>query len=214
MRFRRSHYSHLNLLDYDAYIDEPQNYKGKWKEVFSNNNELEIEIGCGKGKFIIEHALRNPNKNYIAIEKVDVILALCGEKIKELGLKNIKILNYDANKLEEIFEKGEVSKIYLNFSDPWPKNKHQKRRLTHSKLLNVYYNFLKDESYIEFKTDNRNLFEFSINEFIINENYNLESVSLDLHRDEDLSKDIITTEYEDKFKNMGNEIYKLVSKKV
>ncbi len=191
------------------FIDNPREYKGKWHELFNNNNPIYIEIGMGKGKFIIEHAKRNKDINYIGIEKYDSVLIQGVEKAAVEKLENIYFLNVDAINLNEYFETGEVDKIFLNFSDPWPKNRHAKRRLTSEAFLKVYETILNKKGDIEFKTDNIGLFEFSVVEFN-RVGYSFLEFSCDLHRNGD---DIITTEYEDKFMSKGNPIYYIKIKK-
>ncbi len=184
-------------------ILNPKDHKGKWNTLFKNDNPIYLEIGMGKGKFLLEHAKTNPNINYIGLEKFDSVIVQAVEKIYPCNLNNILLLNVDAEELLDIFDENEISKIFLNFSDPWPKNRHEKRRLSHANFLNRYQKILKGD--IEMKTDNRELFEFSLMSF--NENkWKFEELSLDLHhRNED--EKIITTEYEDRFTSKGNVIY-------
>ena len=190
-------------------ILNPKDYKGKWNTLFKNDNPIYLEIGMGKGKFLLEHAKTNPNINYIGLEKFDSVIVQAVEKIYPCNLNNILLLNVDAEELLDIFDENEISKIFLNFSDPWPKNRHEKRRLSHANFLNRYQKILKGD--IEMKTDNRELFEFSLISF--NENkWKFEDLSLDLHhRNED--EKIITTEYEDRFTSKGNVIYFVKIKK-
>ena len=189
------------------YINEPLNYKGKWNQLFNNSNPIHIEIGCGKGQFISTLAKLNPNINYIAIEKYDSVLLRCLEKVIDSDLNNLKLITFDASDLRELFSDKEISRIYLNFSDPWPKSHHAKRRLTSSIFLNIYKYILKEDGEIFFKTDNRKLFEFSLESFNEN-NYKLSNISLDLHNDLEKYKDNITTEFEDKWSKLGP-IYRL-----
>ena len=185
----------------DIVIFEPEKMKGKWNDLFGNDNPIYLEIGMGKGKFIRENALRNQNINYIGCE---LSTSMCYKSAKEVNnIDNLKILNYDAFKLEEVFDKGEISKIYLTFSDPWPKARHEKRRLTTDNVLNIYKNILITNGEIEFKTDNRLLFEYSVIQFT-NNNFEILELSLDLHNSKE---DIITTEYEEKFMAKGQVIY-------
>ena len=190
---------HPNIVCKDANA-----YLGKWKSYFKNDNPIYVEIGMGKGKFLIENALRNPIINYIGIEKEIAIVYKALNKVLEVnekGIDNLVIINYDAANILDIFEMNEVDKIYLNFSDPWPKTRHEKRRLTSPLIFNNILKILKGD--LEFKTDNRHLFEYSIMQF--NKiGLNIEELSLDLHADKD---DVITTEYEDKFINMNQNIY-------
>ncbi len=185
----------------DVVVFNPESNKGKWHNLFKNNNPIYLEIGMGKGKFIREHARRNPDINYIGCE---LSTSMCYKSAKEVdNLNNLKILNYDAFKLEDVFESGEIDKIYLTFSDPWPKARHEKRRLTTDNVLNIYKKLLSNDGIIEFKTDNRELFEYSVIQFT-NNNFEILELSLDLHKTSD---DIITTEYEEKFMAKGQVIY-------
>lgn len=210
MRLRKIKNAQERLQDkLGLFIPNPEEYKGAWQKKFGNKNPIYIEIGMGKGKFIIEHAKRNKNINYIGIEKYDSVLIKGVEKASVEGLDNIHFLNVDAIKLRDYFKKGEVDKIFLNFSDPWPKTRHAKRRLTSEAFLKVYDNILDKKGNIEFKTDNIGLFEYSVQEFN-RLDYNFLEFSCDLHRNND---DIITTEYEDKFMSKGNPIYYIKIKK-
>lgn len=199
------------LASSSLFITDGKNYKGAWKsEVFKNNNELHIEVGTGKGKFIMELAKRNPNINYLAIEKYDSVLLRLKEKLDEEALSNIRLLIMDATTIEEYFATGEVDKIYLNFSDPWPKKAHAKRRLTSPLFIARYNNILNDKGSITFKTDNRGLFEYSLETFA-NSMFSIYDISLDLHND-DRYLDNIKTEYEEKWEDKGP-IYLLNAKK-
>lgn len=180
-----------------------QNYKGKWRDLFNNNNPIYIEIGMGKGNFIIENAKRYPNINFVGIEKFDSILALALKKIDKEELPNLKVIRMDANIINDVFE-HEIDKIFLNFSDPWPKARYTKRRLTSQEFLVRYENLFKDKKVIEMKTDNRGLFEFSLISYV-NMGYKIEDISLDLHNS--LYPDNIMTEYEEKFSAKNNCIY-------
>lgn len=182
---------------------EPKENKGKWKKVFGNDNPIHIEIGMGKGKFIFEHALRDKDINFIGIEKFDSVMVRAIEKLEDVELDNLKLIRTDALKIDEIFDK-EIDTIYLNFSDPWPKNRHEDRRLSSEIFLKKYDNVFKSAKSIIMKTDNRKLFEFSLISFV-NHGYKIEKISLDLHNDD--YKDNIETEYETKFSNLGQNIY-------
>lgn len=186
-------------------VKEPKMYKGKFKEIFSNSNPIEIEIGMGKGDFIIEKATRNPNVNYIGMEKYASVLVYAMRKLENKNLPNLRIICFDAIEIDEVFEK-EIDKVYLNFSDPWPKKKHSNRRLTSSIFLEKYTKIFKKNWIIEMKTDNQNLFEFSLIS-LSQKNYSLETVSLNLY--ENLPIDNIPTEYEKKFASKGMPIYKV-----
>lgn len=190
------------------FINNPKEYRGRWKKLFGNNNPIYIEIGMGKGKFLIENALNNPNINYIGIEKYDSVILRGVEKTNELELNNLYLVRMDARLIEEIFDK-EISLIYLNFSDPWPKERHSKRRLTSRVFLERYDKIFKGKKKIIMKTDNRSLFDFSLESFK-EYGYMIDYVSYDLHSDKD---NIITTEYEDKFVSMGQKINYLEASK-
>ena len=189
-------------------INNPKDYIGKWKELFGNDNPIHIEIGMGKGKFILDNALSNPNINYIGIEMYDSVILRAVEKTNELELNNLYLIRIDATLIEEIFDK-EIDVIYLNFSDPWPKDRHAKRRLTSPRFLARYDKIFRGTSRIIQKTDNLPLFEYSL-ESLKEYGYNIDYVSYDLHSDKD---NIITTEYEDKFTNMGIKINYLEASK-
>ena len=187
-------------------VEKPEDMKGKWKEVFGNGNELHLEIGCGKGGFITGMAKKYPDVNFIAVEKVRDVMVMAMEKASAAELENVVFMDMDAEKIEDVFEKGEVSRIYLNFSDPWKKNKQAKRRLTHKRFLDRYKNVLPEGGYVWFKTDNRALFEFSLNSFA-EEDFKMRNISLDLHNSK--FEDNVMTEYETRFSEMGMPIYRV-----
>jgi len=189
-------------------VNNPRDYIGKWNELFGNNNSIHIEIGMGKGKFILDNALANPNINYIGIEMYDSVILRAVEKTNELELNNLYLIRIDATLIEEIFDK-EIDVIYLNFSDPWPKDRHAKRRLTSPRFLARYDKIFKGTPRIIQKTDNLPLFEYSLKS-LKEYGYNIDYVSYDLHNDKN---NIITTEYEDKFTNMGIKINYLEASK-
>ena len=189
-------------------ILDPKEYKNKWNKEFGNNNPIYIEIGMGKGDFIIEHAKRFPNINFIGIEKFDSVIVRAIEKVP-VDLPNLRLIRMDAKEIDEVFDK-EVERVFLNFSDPWPKKRHHDRRLTSHIFLNKYENIFKKEKEIIQKTDNRDLFEYSVVS-LSTFGYKIEDISLDLHNSD--YEDIITTEYEKKFVAKGNNIYYLVAKK-
>lgn len=197
------------LTENSHIVDVDGTYKTKIKEYFGNDNDIHIEVGTGMGQFITTLAKQNPHINYVGIEIEKNVLIRVLEKVLEEGLTNVRLLLYDANLLDEYFNKDEVSKIYLNFSDPWPKNRHEKRRLTYKSFLKQYKSILKDDGVLQFKTDNRGLFEYSL---VSLNNFKTEflEVNLDLHADED--EDNIRTEYEEKFSQKGFNIYKIVVK--
>lgn len=182
-------------------IKDYLNHKGSYKEFFGNDNSIELEIGMGKGSFLLQKALNNPNINYIGIEKYSSIIARAIQKIENYNLNNIKIINCDAKDIDKIFYK-EIDKIYLNFSDPWPKKRHARRRLTSEEFLKLYDNIFRKEKVIELKSDSDVLFESSIIS-LTNYGYAIEDISLDLN-----NKDMINykTEYEIKFIEKGIKI--------
>lgn len=178
-------------------VKKPDYYKGKWNKLFNNDNRIEIEVGTGKGKFIISKAIKNPNINYIGIEKYDSPLVSAVKKLENLELNNLKLICFDAFNIENIFDK-EVYKIYLNFSDPWPKKRHEKRRLSSKIFLEKYDNIFKNNKRIEMKTDNDGLFEYSMESFL---DYGYKIVKCNTNY-----FDEFTTEYEDKFISKGKNI--------
>ena len=187
-------------------VKDPMEYKGKWNELFGNDNPIEIEIGTGKGKFIISKALANKNINYIGIEKYDSPLVSAVKKLNEVEeVPNLKLICFDAANIDQIFNK-EIDKIYLNFSDPWPKKRHTKRRLSSPLFLNRYDSLFKNIKRIQMKTDNDSLYEYSLESFSENgyEIIKTDTSYIDTH----------TTEYEDKFISLGKNInYIYVEKK-
>ncbi|WP_027422242.1 tRNA (guanosine(46)-N7)-methyltransferase TrmB [Lachnobacterium bovis] len=195
-------------------INEPSSLKGKWHEFFNNDNPIHLEIGMGKGRFLMDLAQSNPNINYIGIERYTSVLLRAVQKMDELQLDNVHFLCIDAKTLNEIFEKNEVSKIYLNFSDPWPKDRHAKRRLTSHQFLDVYSQVLSKEGCIEFKTDNIDLFNFSLDEINDSSSWNLDAYTFDLHHDDKMNVGNIMTEYEEKFSSKGNNICKLITSQI
>ena len=204
MRLRNVKNKEEIMRESDSLIVNPTNYKGKWKEYFNNDNPIYVEIGMGKGKFIVENALNNPDINYIGIEKYDSVVAKALQKIDK-KLDNLVMVRADANIIQDIFD-HEVTCIYLNFSDPWPKARHTDRRLTSKRFLARYDNLFSGNKHIIFKTDNRKLFEFSIMS-LTEYGYRIENISLDLYNDD--IKDNVATEYEEKFHNKGMPIYKI-----
>lgn len=185
-------------------------YRGKWaKEFFHNDHPVHIEVGMGKGKFILEMARQNPDINYIGIEKYSSVLVRALDHREELESDNLLFLRMDAEDIDQYFAPGEVAKIYLNFSDPWPKDRHAKRRLTSQTFLGRYDKILKPEGHVEFKTDNKDLFQFSL-EQVEPAGWHLDAFTWDLHHDETLNQGNVMTEYEQKFSSMGNPICKMI----
>lgn len=193
------------IINGKYYVANPDEYKGKWKDLFGNNKPIKIEIGMGKGDFIIENALKYPNINFIGIEKYDSVIVRAIQKSNELELDNLKLVRIDALNIDSIFEK-EVDTIYLNFSDPWPKDRHAKRRLTSPIFLEKYNNIFKDSKRIIMKTDNIDLFNYSI-ESLKEYGYDIKYVTNDLQSEN--NNDNIMTEYEKKFVKLGVKINKL-----
>lgn len=190
-------------------IQNPEKYKNKWNELFGNSNPVQIEIGMGKGRFIMDMARLHPNINYIGIEKYSSVLIRGIQKMEAEELPNLFFIRMDAEQITEVFGKEEIEKIYLNFSDPWPKDRHAKRRLPSCEFLNRYHEILAKEGDLEFKTDNKDLFEFALKELEA-AGWHLDQVTYDLHHDEEMMKGNIMTEYEERFSSMGNPIYKYV----
>ena len=190
-------------------IQNAAEHRGQWHAFFENDHPIHIEIGMGKGRFLMDLAALHPEINYIGIERYTSVLLRAVQKMDTLQLPNVHFLCEDAAKLPEIFAPEEVDRIYLNFSDPWPKARHAKRRLTSREFLKRYEQVLKKEGAVEFKTDNRGLFEFSLEE-VKESDWNLEVCTFDLHHDEELVKGNVMTEYEEKFSSMGNPICKMV----
>ena len=201
MRLKNIKGASEKILKGKYFINNPSEYKGKWNKLFNNNNPIYIEIGMGKGKLIIKNAIENPNINYIGIEMYDSVILRAVEKTNDLELNNLYLIRMDARLINDIFNK-EIDLIYLNFSDPWPKERHAKRRLTSPIFLERYDSIFKNSKHIIMKTDNKDLFNYSV-ESLKEYGYNINDISYDLHKDKN---NIITTEYEDKFTNMGIKI--------
>lgn len=190
-------------------IQNPETMKGSFQKVFSNQNPIHIEIGMGKGRFLIELAKKNPKINYIGIEMYSSVLLRAVQKIETEDILNIRFLQIDARTITDIFGKEEIDKIYLNFSDPWPKDRHAKRRLPSKEFLERYNVILKKEGFLEFKTDNRGLFNFAVEQAEIVK-WNICGITYDLHHDEIMNRGNIMTEYEEKFSEKGNPIFKYI----
>ena len=182
---------------------------GTWQEIFGNDHPIHIEIGMGKGKFIHTMARIHPEINYVGIEKYSSVLLRAIQKMEQDELPNLKFLRMDAEDIETVFAPGEVDRIYLNFSDPWPKDRHAKRRLPSREYLARYHVILKMDGRLEFKTDNRQLFDFAVQE-LEPAGWKAEIITYDLHDDETLMEGNVMTEYEEKFSAMGNPICKYI----
>lgn len=208
MRIRKKPWSEHEFCINENIIKDAMQLKGSWKEFFKNDNPIHLEIGCGKGQFITTMSLQNPNINYIAVEKQEQVIVTALRKGREKGInKNIAFFITDVKNLEEYFEPGEIQRIYINFCDPWSrKKKWAKRRLTHKNFLSLYERLFGEKGEIFFKTDNKFLFEFSLNE-ISDNNWKLHNITLDLHNSS--YEGNIMTEYEQKFSQQGLPIYRL-----
>ena len=209
MRLRNVPGARETIIENQFSIQEPEQKKGKWAEVFGNDHPIHIEVGMGKGQFIIEMARRNPEVNYIGIEKYSSVLVRAVEKLEDFEQNNLRLIRMDAENIEEVFDKDEVDRIYLNFSDPWPKDRHAKRRLTSTRFLERYNNILTPEGRVMFKTDNKDLFDFSL-EQVEEAGWILENHTYDLHHSE-YNEGNVMTEYEEKFSAKGNPICRLVA---
>ncbi len=193
------------ILDNCSFLlNNPKEYKGKFKELFNNDNPICLEIGMGKGQFIYQNAKKYKDINFIGIERFDSIMAKAILKMEKLD--NLILIKYDANLIDDLFD-HEIDKIYLNFSDPWPKNRHENRRLTSKLFLEKYKNIFKDKERIEVRTDNRDFFLYSV-ESLGDMGYLLNDVSFNYQ-----SPDLIMTEYESKFRGKGANIYHLFAEK-
>ena len=212
MRLRNVKGSREAIADSEFTVNDFKEYAGRWGELFGNDNPIRIEIGMGKGKFITQMAVNHPDINYIGIEKYSSVLIRAIEKRRELDIDNLIFIRMDAVEISDVFGEGEVDRIYLNFSDPWPKDRHAKRRLTSRQFFERYDKILKSSGIVEFKTDNRPLFDFSLEE-IKSTPFKVDSYTFDLHGDKEneIYRGNITTEYEDRFVEKGNKICKLIA---
>lgn len=207
MRLRNIQGARDAIADSPLVIHEPEKAKGNWKEIFGNGNPVRIEIGMGKGKFIHELAGKNPDVNYVGIEKYSSVLLRALQKMEAEPRENLLFIRMEAEEIAEVFADGEVDRIYLNFSDPWPKDRHAKRRLPSREFLARYERILKKDGVLEFKTDNRELFDFALEE-LAPAGWETVFVTRDLHHDEKKMETNVMTEYEEKFSLKGNPIYK------
>ncbi|HHZ18662.1 MAG TPA: tRNA (guanosine(46)-N7)-methyltransferase TrmB [Acholeplasmataceae bacterium] len=211
MRLRQIKDADLKLRDYPQFVVfNPEKHQGRWSSLFPAPNPLHLEIGMGKGKFIIEQAMRHNDVNFIGCELSATITLKAARKVAAVNPPNLKLINCPAQDLEKIFAAGEITKIYLNFSDPWPKNRHEKRRLTSDYFLNAYWLLLASDGEIEFKTDNPEFYAYSLVQFN-NHRFRFLEASLDLHNSG--REDLIMTEYEERFAQNNQKIYYLKVKK-
>ena len=212
MRLRNVRGSRETIAADECVLHDPEDQKaqkGHWHELFGNDHPIHIEVGMGKGQFIMTLAQQNPDINYIGIEKYSSVLVRALEKYHTYDADNIFFLRMDAEDIVDVFDQNEVDRIYLNFSDPWPKARHAKRRLTSREFLARYDQILVPDGKVEFKTDNKGLFEFSLEE-VKETKWNLDAFTFDLHHNEEMVKGNVMTEYEEKFSSMGNPICKMV----
>lgn len=212
MRLRNIPGADEAIADSPHCIQEPMAEKGRWNLIFGNDHPVHIEIGMGKGQFIMQLAKDHPDINYIGIERYSSVLLRALQKMEVEPLPNIRFLCMDASMITEVFDKEEVAKIYLNFSDPWPKERHAKRRLTSRQFFERYDKILAGNGVVEFKTDNDDLFAFSIEE-VAEAGWTLDAHTFDLHHDPVLNEGNVMTEYEEKFSSLGHPIHKLIARR-
>ena len=217
MRIRRKKWAREELDNSKFYIDKPEEFKGKWKSKFEENQPLHIELGCGKGLFIATLASSRKNINYIAVDMIEAMLGLSKRNIEQAynyeNPKNLYLIRANVEQISNVFDKNdEVERIYINFCNPWPKKKHNKKRLTHVKQLKLYKEFLKDNGEIYFKTDSDELFEASL-EYFEEENFQIINKTYDLHNEPIFSENIVT-EHEKMFSEEGIKIKALIAKKI
>ncbi|MDO4616029.1 MAG: tRNA (guanosine(46)-N7)-methyltransferase TrmB [Lachnospiraceae bacterium] len=213
MRLRNIPGSREVIAESRFVINDPEQFRGQWGRVFGNTNPLHIEVGMGKGRFLMELAAKNPDVNYVGIEMYSSVLLRAVQKAEQdcESLTNFRLIRMDARELEAVFAAEEVQRIYLNFSDPWPKDRHAKRRLTSADFLARYEKILDRRGRVEFKTDNKDLFSFSLDS-VKEKGWILDAFTWDLHHDEVLNEGNIMTEYEERFSSQGNEICKLIAR--
>ena len=209
MRLRNIPGAREEMLVNPFIVQDPERLRGCWRTEFVNQNPLRIEIGIGKGQFLLTLAQQNPDVNYVGIEKYSSVLIRALARQEELKLQNLRLIRYDAETIDELFADGEVDRIYLNFSDPWPKDRHAKRRLTSDRFLARYARILAPEGRVEFKTDNTDLFDFSL-ESAESCGWTLSEVTRDLHNSPAAEGNVMT-EYEERFSALGNPICRLVA---
>ena len=211
MRLRNIPGSKDVIADSRFVVQNPDSQRGKWAEVFTNNHPVWIEVGMGKGRFIMDMARLHPDINFIGIEMYDSVLLRAVQKRAQMEekLSNLYFIRMDARNLPEVFAQGEVDRIFLNFSDPWPKERHAKRRLTSRQFLERYDQILAEDGQVEFKTDNRGLFDFSLQE-VEETKWQLVASTFDLHHESEMVRGNVMTEYEEKFSSMGNPIHKMI----
>ena len=212
MRLRNITGSREVIAENEYVVHDYKEHRGKWSEIFGNDNPIRIEIGMGKGRFIMDQARVNPDVNFVGIEKYSSVLLRALQKMEEDPLPNVMFIRMDAEEITEVFGEGEVDRIYLNFSDPWPKDRHAKRRLPSRAFLERYDVILKKDGVLEFKTDNVDLFAFAEQE-LEESKWSEVAVTYDLHNDPVMNEGNIMTEYEEKFSSKGNPICKYIIKR-
>jgi len=203
MRLRKKWWARPELEKSPLVIIEPRDLKCKWSELFGNDNEIYLELGCGRGEFITKNAIKNPDKNYIAIDLKDEVLVCTLRNVEQAEISNVRIIPLEIAFIDEIFGEDEISRIFINFCNPWPKERHNKRRLTHTKFLSKYKEFIRANTEIWFKTDNKDLFEASM-EYLTSSDFEINYYTYDLH-DSSFTENI-PTEYENKFARLGMKI--------
>ena len=209
MRLKNIPGAREKIAESEFVIHNPKEWKGKWNEFWKNEGKIHIEVGMGKGRFLMEMAGKNKNINYIGIEMYSSVLLRAVQKMEEEPLDNLRFILIDAREIAEVFDVEEVEKIYLNFSDPWPKDRHSKRRLPSRQFLERFSKVLAKSGVIEFKTDNRDLFNFALEE-VWPAGWNLLESTFDLHNDEKMMVGNVMTEYEERFSSKGNPICKYI----
>lgn len=209
MRLRKKWWARPELDESELVINSAEDYKGKWNEIFNNNNDIYLELGCGRGKFITERAINSPNINFIGIDLKDEVIIYALKKLQQAEITNARLVTMNIAQIGEIFDKDEISRIYINFCNPWPKLRHNKRRLTHSKFLLEYKNFIKPNTEIWFKTDDKGLFIDS-QEYFKESGFNIEYITYNLHNSD--FKENVETEYEEKFESLGMKTMFLIAK--
>ena len=209
MRLRNITGSRETIANSRWCVDEPEKLAGHWRERFGNEAPLYIEIGMGKGRFLMDNAGEFPDINFIGIEKYSSVLLRAVQKLEEEPRDNMLLIRFDAEYITDIFAEGEVDRVYLNFSDPWPKDRHAKRRLPSREFLGRYDAILKPGGRVEFKTDNRELFDFAVKETKA-AGWRIDAITYDLHNDSSMNEGNIMTEYEERFSSIGNPIFKYI----
>lgn len=209
MRLRKKWWARPEMEASQLVITKPQDLKGKWNEEFKNSNPIYLELGCGRGQFISTRAQQNPQINFVGVDLKDEVLIYALKKVEEAEVSNARLIPMNISWISDVFQKNEVDRIYINFCNPWPKERHNKRRLTHTKFLSQYKNFIKPGSEIWFKTDDTELFEDSINYFK-ESGFDIIYLTYDLH-ESDFNHNVVT-EYEQKFTSLGMKTMFLIAK--